>query len=295
MGTAMQLLWWWFIEKEGSRRKKSNKLCEKYVKRIKKDSVWIDAHVNVLRLLEWKDDFEGREMCTCLKEARHSLPADLVARPARHCSVIHFRSRRIVQPWSVKLLVLFQTFSSSWTPRCLYMRVSRLWHLNQFTRVVECPVKGQWLRMALDLAHEGNRFLFQSSYHNFAFAFFADWCNYKKRRQKKTWTKKYSQFYVKLILEPKKHSVEFRADAQWRKYVADDNRRIIINLVKIHNIRAGLNFFMGSRSISPHGVNLAIVKSISSLAMSSWCWMSPSQVNLAIPEEILTLIILPWF
>lgn len=127
----------------------------------------------------------GRGNNTCLKEARDSLLADLVARPARHRSVIHFRSRCVVQPRAVKLLVLFQTLGDCGTSGRRYVGVSRLRHVDQFTRIVESPVKGQRLGMTLHRAHERHGFLLQRPHHHLALAFFAHRgvCNGKRKIQ----------------------------------------------------------------------------------------------------------------
>lgn len=90
---------------------------------------------------------------TCLKEAGCSLLANLVARPACHRTVIHFRIRRVVQPGSVKLLVLFQAVCDGRCAGRRYVGIARVRHLDELARIIECPMESQWRRMALHGAH----------------------------------------------------------------------------------------------------------------------------------------------
>jgi len=75
------------------------------------------------RVSRWKrkEAKRYRWKSTCLKKARCSLLANLVARPACHCTVIHFRSWCIVQSKSTKLLVLFLPV---WCAGRRYVRVT---------------------------------------------------------------------------------------------------------------------------------------------------------------------------
>lgn len=115
-----------------------------------------ELHVSLgsrIRVAVRKEAKRRRRKSTCLKEAGCSLLANLVARPACHRTVIHFRSRRVVQPGSVKLLVLFQTVCDGWCAGRRYVGITRLRHLDEFAGIIECPMESQWHRMALHGTH----------------------------------------------------------------------------------------------------------------------------------------------
>lgn len=100
--------------------------------------------------LKHKETKRYRRKSTCLKKARCSLLANLVARPACHRTVIHFRGWCIVQSVPMKLLVLFRAV---WCAGRRYMGVTRVWNLDELTRIIECPMESQWRRMALHGTH----------------------------------------------------------------------------------------------------------------------------------------------
>lgn len=112
------------------------------------------AHTHTyVRLKRKEANWQNGRKSTCLKEAGSSLLANLVARPARHRAVIHFRGRRVVQPGPVKQLVLLQAVGDRRRARDRRVRVSRMLHLDQLAGIIECPLITQGGRMALHRAH----------------------------------------------------------------------------------------------------------------------------------------------
>jgi len=120
------------------------------IKKLRAFSANSESHVGSRVRKEAK---RHRRKSTCLKEAGCSLLANLVARPACHGTVIHFRDWCVVESGPVKLLVLSQVVRDGWRARGRYVRITWVRYLDELAGIIECPMKSHRCRMALDGAH----------------------------------------------------------------------------------------------------------------------------------------------
>lgn len=103
-----------------------------------------------------------------LKEAWRPLLANLVARPACHRAVVHFRCGCIVQPGPVELLVLLQALCDRRRPDRRHMGVTGMRDLHQLPRIIECPVESQRCWMTFHGTNQRYGLLLQRTHNHLA-------------------------------------------------------------------------------------------------------------------------------